>query len=233
MAHPKCAGFSGEEVHHVTKRTKGLHWACALPAMSMGEYSPSIASVSSVGDGVSLPLVTVYPPGKNFMYTINDAAGIEEVMTLVPVGIICSTNIDGSRFVVVDQRPHDADNLQFRQDYANSQIVAIDVSFAKIQSGTVNLIHVIALEDYETLTEEIYSAISSNHSNNSQNVMQQNNSEENNKIVNKIKFDKILTNDRGQSFFEEVGVVFKNPTKNTDHSNTKHTHENHKVPPLD
>lgn len=77
----------------------------ALAAMSMGEYSPSIASVSSVGDRVSLSLVTVYPPGKNFMYTINNAAGTESVMTLLPVGIICSTNIDGSTFVVVDQRP--------------------------------------------------------------------------------------------------------------------------------
>uniref|UniRef100_A0A1A9UER4 HECT-type E3 ubiquitin transferase n=1 Tax=Glossina austeni TaxID=7395 RepID=A0A1A9UER4_GLOAU len=38
----------------------------------------------------------------------------------------------------------------------------MDVGFAKIQSGTANLIQFINLADYETLTDEIYSTISTN-----------------------------------------------------------------------
>lgn len=47
-------------------------------------------------------------------------------------------------------------------DYTNSQIVAIDVGFARIQSGTVRLIHVVDLGNYETLIDNIDSAVKSN-----------------------------------------------------------------------
>lgn len=47
-------------------------------------------------------------------------------------------------------------------DYTNSQIVAIDVGSARIQSGTVRLIHVVDLGNYETLIDNIDSAVKSN-----------------------------------------------------------------------
>uniref|UniRef100_A0A1A9UL80 Uncharacterized protein n=1 Tax=Glossina austeni TaxID=7395 RepID=A0A1A9UL80_GLOAU len=79
-AHPKCAGFSCREVDHATNTKKGLRWACRscpLSAISMGEYSPSIAPVSSVGDGVSSTLFTIHLLAENSMYTINAAVGTE------------------------------------------------------------------------------------------------------------------------------------------------------------
>lgn len=43
------------------------------------------SSVSSVGEGITLSLVTAQPPAKNAIYTINAAAGTEGVMTLLRV----------------------------------------------------------------------------------------------------------------------------------------------------
>lgn len=47
-------------------------------------------------------------------------------------------------------------------DYTNSQVVAIDVGPARIQSGTIRLIHVVNLSDYEALINDISSAIKLN-----------------------------------------------------------------------
>uniref|UniRef100_A0A1B0C5G8 Uncharacterized protein n=1 Tax=Glossina palpalis gambiensis TaxID=67801 RepID=A0A1B0C5G8_9MUSC len=70
--------------------------------MYVGEYNPSITSDSSVGSAFSLPLVTVHPPAENVLYTINNAACIEELMTLRRAEASCSTNINGSRSIVAD-----------------------------------------------------------------------------------------------------------------------------------